>query len=305
MNDIVVYRLFSAGLCLQSALALMNGHRAAREGSASDRRAEPGNRGLQGRAVRSPSARFAARWAAGLGLIGCRQLRRGRLPCRFPARRRPGPVGGWGRVSATRANRDRTVAWATWCKIALSRRARAHRAERRPVGPGQRQPGRMFPRRGQRKVSVQDREQLAARPSRLPPQREHGGLTVGRHVQEMHLHQLGHPRRGAQRANPGQASNAIAVGPLRHPGQQPAASQLRQPGHGGTEAQIQQHLVSDKHLPIAPGTVNTPPGTKVPSGPRMPLRDQSALPFRSRNRAQLAGDATQVRHPAPPRSGGR
>jgi hypothetical protein len=29
MNDIVVYRLFSAGLCLQSALALMNGHRAA------------------------------------------------------------------------------------------------------------------------------------------------------------------------------------------------------------------------------------------------------------------------------------
>lgn len=29
MNDIVVYRLFSAGLCLQTALALMDGHRAA------------------------------------------------------------------------------------------------------------------------------------------------------------------------------------------------------------------------------------------------------------------------------------
>jgi hypothetical protein len=29
MNDIVVYRLFSAGLCLQTALGLMDGHRAA------------------------------------------------------------------------------------------------------------------------------------------------------------------------------------------------------------------------------------------------------------------------------------
>ena len=29
MNDVVVYRLFSAGLCLQAALGLMDGHRAA------------------------------------------------------------------------------------------------------------------------------------------------------------------------------------------------------------------------------------------------------------------------------------
>jgi hypothetical protein len=29
MNDIVVYRLFSAGLCLQTALGLMDGHPAA------------------------------------------------------------------------------------------------------------------------------------------------------------------------------------------------------------------------------------------------------------------------------------
>jgi signal transduction histidine kinase len=31
MNDIVVRRLFSAGLCLQTALGLMDGHRAARK----------------------------------------------------------------------------------------------------------------------------------------------------------------------------------------------------------------------------------------------------------------------------------
>lgn len=125
--------------------------------------------------------------------------------------------------------------------------ARAHRAERRPAGPSQRQPGGVLPGRGQRKVSVQGREQRHARPGSLPAQRQHGGLTADRHVQQMHPGQLGHPRRGAQRADPYKATNAIAVGPLRHLGQQPAASHLGQPGRGSTEAQIQQHLVSGKH----------------------------------------------------------
>jgi hypothetical protein len=106
----------------------------------------------------------------------------------------------------------------------------------------------------------------------------------------MHLDQLGRARRGAQRADPGQAGNAFAVGPLRRPGQQPAASRLREPGRGGTKAQIQQHLVSDKHLLIAAGTVNSAPGTKDPSGPQIRPTGPVATPFRSLNLTQLAGE---------------
>ena len=65
-------------------------------------------------------------------------------------------------------------------------------------------PGGVVPGGGQRNIGVQGREESAARPGSLPPQREHGGLTADRQVQEMHLDQLGHARRGAQRADPGQ-----------------------------------------------------------------------------------------------------
>jgi hypothetical protein len=82
----------------------------------------------------------------------------------------------------------------------------------------------MLPCGGQRHVGIQGGEQPAARPGSLPPQREHGGLTAGRHFQEKHLDQLGHARRGVQRADPDQASKAILVGFLRRASQRPAAS---------------------------------------------------------------------------------
>ena len=73
---------------------------------------------------------------------------------------------------------------------------------------------RVLPGGGQRHVGIQGREQPAARPGSLPPQREHGGVTAGHHVQEMHLDRLGHARRGTQRADPDQAGEAITVGSL-------------------------------------------------------------------------------------------
>jgi hypothetical protein len=70
----------------------------------------------------------------------------------------------------------------------------------------------------------------------------------------MHLDQLGHARRGAQRADPDQASQAIIVGFLRRASQRPAASQIREPGRRGREAQIQQHLTSYEHIRIRPAS---------------------------------------------------
>jgi len=125
----------------------------------------------------------------------------------------------------------------------------------------------MLPGGGQRDVGIQGRKQPAARSGGLPPQREHGGLTAGHHFQEMHLDQLGHARRGTQRADPDQASKAITVGSLRHASQQPTASHICEPGLGRAEAQIQQYLGGDEHAPIGPGMGVTPPGTKVPAGP--------------------------------------
>ena len=129
----------------------------------------------------------------------------------------------------------------------------------------------MLPGGSQRHVGIQGREQPAARPGSLPPQREHGGLTAGHHIPDMHLDQLGHAGHGAHRAGPDQASKAITVGSLRCAGQRPAASQIRQPGRRGREAQVQPHLGSYEHLPIRPGTMIAPPGTKVPMRQSRPM----------------------------------
>jgi hypothetical protein len=125
----------------------------------------------------------------------------------------------------------------------------------------------MLPGGDQRNIAIQGREQPAARPGSLPPQREHGGLTAGHQFQEMHLDQLGHARRGTQRADPDQASKAITVGSLRHGSQQPAASQIREPGRRGREAQIQQHLASYEYLPSRPGKMITLARDQSPHGP--------------------------------------
>ena len=127
-------------------------------------------------------------------------------------------------------------------------------------------PGGRLPGGGQPDIGIQGREEPAVRPGSLPPQREHGGLTTRHHVQYMHLDQLGHARRGTQRAVPGQASKAITVGSLRRASQRPAASQIREPGRRGREAQVHKNRGSYEHLSIGPDNVTPPPGTKVPAG---------------------------------------
>jgi hypothetical protein len=126
----------------------------------------------------------------------------------------------------------------------------------------------MLPCGGQRHVGIQGGEQPAARPGSLPPQREHGGLTAGRYFQDMHPGQRGHARRGAQRADPDQAGQAIIVGFPRRASQRPAASQSREPSRRGREAQIQQHLASYEHIRIRPGKITTLLRTMVPMARR-------------------------------------
>lgn len=79
----------------------------------------------------------------------------------------------------------------------------------------------------------------------------------------MHLDQLGHARHLAQRTDPGQAGKAITVGSLRHADQQPAASQIRQPGQRGRKTQVYQRLGRYEHFLIRPGQRITLQGTKV------------------------------------------
>ena len=93
MNDIVVYRLFSAGLCLQTALGLMDGHlppgrfrkrsaswtwRSRTSGTCCSTTINPVRppAGSRARTDRVPPAAVRA------------------VPCRFPARRPAGLVGG-------------------------------------------------------------------------------------------------------------------------------------------------------------------------------------------------------------------
>ena len=56
MNDLVVHRLFAAGLALETALGLIGDHPGAGKVRRSHRRAGPGDPGYQERRVRSPSA---------------------------------------------------------------------------------------------------------------------------------------------------------------------------------------------------------------------------------------------------------
>jgi hypothetical protein len=125
----------------------------------------------------------------------------------------------------------------------------------------------MLPGGGQAVVGIQSREQPAARPDGLPPQREHGGLTTGRHFQEMHPRPAWtcRPRRPVGRPGP-EASKAIIVGSLRRASQRSAASQIREPSRCGREAQIQQHLASYEHVRIRPGKITTLLGIKAPTG---------------------------------------
>ena len=56
MNDLVVHRLFSAGLALEMALGLIGDHPGAGKVQERRRRAGPGDPGCQERRVRSPPA---------------------------------------------------------------------------------------------------------------------------------------------------------------------------------------------------------------------------------------------------------
>ena len=174
-------------------------------------------------------------------------------------------ISGRARTSATRASRDRAVASATRCQDRAVQ-ARAQGTERRPVDPGQRQAGGLLPGRCQPEVGIQGRKQPAGWPGRLPPQREHGGLTAGHHIQGMHLDQLGHGRHLAQRADPGQPGQAITVGSLRHVSQQPrpsAASPALPPRPGNSD-------------PPAPRQIQT--STNRTRKEDHPARGQSPIP---------------------------
>ena len=90
LNDVVISRIVSAGLALETALGLLGGHRAAGKVPGSPRRAGAGDPGRRERPVRSRAAWSARRRAAGLGRLG-----------RGPARGAPscaGSLDGDGRV---------------------------------------------------------------------------------------------------------------------------------------------------------------------------------------------------------------
>lgn len=115
LNDIVLRRLFSAGLALEAALGLMGEHRAAG-------RIQHAISELDRQSLTS-----GTRCLITAGLIsGARGTRTGRFGCRQApgGLRRPGvsppPAGpsGWARPSATRLSRDRIVAVVTRCKVA-------------------------------------------------------------------------------------------------------------------------------------------------------------------------------------------
>ena len=81
--------------------------------------------------------------------------------CPFPARRRPAPGGGRERPRRGAAGTDRRVGHLVKDRPV---QARAESSERRPVDPGQREPGGMLPGRGQRHVGIQGENGLPPGP---------------------------------------------------------------------------------------------------------------------------------------------
>ena len=261
LTDVVIHRIFSAGLALETALGCSTATAGPRARSGKPSASWTWRSGTSGTSysitispIRPPAARRARAFRARSGGRRC-------LLCRVPARWRPGPGGGRERPQRGPAG---TVP---------SRRPPGER----PPGPGPRPghraaagiprpatAGRNAPGGDQPDVGIQGREQSAARPGGLPSQREHGGLTPGHHVQDLHLDQHGHARPRAQRTDPGHAGQAITVGSVLHAGQQPGPSQIRQPGHRGRKAQLRQCLGRYEHVLIRADKTNTLPGTKIP-----------------------------------------
>ena len=81
----------------------------------------------------------------------------------------------------------------------------------------------------------------------LPSHREPSAVIPFHQVPEPDLDQLGHTRHRTQRADSDQLSDPLAIGIFRRTRQGATTSQVRQPGPGGIEADIQQYLVVDKN----------------------------------------------------------
>lgn len=128
----------------------------------------------------------------------------------------------------------------------------SERTQRWPVGSIQPQQAGLLPGGGQRDISIQGGKQYAARPGGLPPQRQHHAAAARHRVPVMHPDQPGHASAVAQRADPGQASDPVAIGMARGIHQRPATSHSHHPGPGSVKTDIQQHLAGDEHQASQP-----------------------------------------------------
>ena len=111
MNDLVVHRLFSAGLALETALGLMGGHPGAGKVQEAIGELDLAIRDVRNVVFDHHQPDPLPGRAAGLGHFGRCPARGGPVmpvPCTAPA-----GSGRRARTSATRASRDRTVASAT------------------------------------------------------------------------------------------------------------------------------------------------------------------------------------------------
>jgi len=105
----------------------------------------------------------------------------------------------------------------------------------------------VLPGRSQRDVGIQGREQLAAGPDHFPPQREPGRIAVCLQVLDMHPDEPGQARYRVQRVglakpvipSPYACADARPSRPLR--------TRLASLALGGSQADIQRHLVGDEH----------------------------------------------------------
>jgi hypothetical protein len=229
LNDIVVRRLFSAGLALEAALGLIGEHRAA---------------GKIEHAISELDRAIADLRGIGLGRSGCGQ---GPAGLQHPGSARDAGRGfGIAEGSGDPAQQGPDRRCRGWAR-ARPVTSCAAAAGRRPEDRRRREAAGQLPGSGQRQVSVHGREHPASWPGGLPSQGEDSGLFAGCCFPVMHAGQPGNARSRAARAGPDHLGGPVAVRAFRRAGQHARGGQAHKPGPGDREAEVHQDLAGEEH----------------------------------------------------------